>query len=385
MVDRSDLIAASIYSRKLSRDLSTSSSLRERRGFESEVLRLQNRSDRPPHSLRSSCAGIRPLLPKTGHDSARPSAKASGPPAADASGTTAVDVLGPSSATTAAPSSWPRTERSGMIMGGGASTVTTSAATGSSTGESATTPAGVDADTSNKSAGPGAAAASAASPCMMAAPTWGSAWEACPMATRAAWAPRWRAPCAEANQPAWRVAAPAAEAGFVLRAFVGARPAKPCFRLLKERDGKFKTHNEKSKQGYPQILTRSEPRPIVPMGRPLGPLPPQALPKVAPPLASTLFPPRTPEAPRERPAQASSRWPRDQPPVRLARAPALEGRADRPDLPESQQLPRRRGQVPPRPASAPQIGTLVSRPQALMVPAHLEAGSATPGPASGLG
>jgi hypothetical protein len=45
----------------------------------------------------------------------------------------------------------------------------------------------------------------------------------------------------------WRAAAPAAEAGFVLRAFVGARPAKPCFRLLKERDGKFKTHGEKNR------------------------------------------------------------------------------------------------------------------------------------------
>jgi hypothetical protein len=28
---------------------------------------------------------------------------------------------------------------------------------------------------------------------------------------------------------------------------VGARPAKPCLRLLKERDGKFKTHNERTK------------------------------------------------------------------------------------------------------------------------------------------
>jgi hypothetical protein len=69
------------------------------------------------------------------------------------------------------------------------------------------------------------------------------------MATRTAWAPRWRAPCAEANQPAWRAAAPAAEAGFVLRAFVGARPAKPCFLLLKGRDGKFKTHSEKGETG----------------------------------------------------------------------------------------------------------------------------------------
>jgi hypothetical protein len=97
MVDRSDLIAASVYSWKLSRDLSSSSSLRERRGSGSEVARLQNRSDCPPHSLGSSCAGIRPLLPKTGHGTARPSTEASGPPAADASGTTAVDVLSLSS------------------------------------------------------------------------------------------------------------------------------------------------------------------------------------------------------------------------------------------------------------------------------------------------
>jgi hypothetical protein len=67
------------------------------------------------------------------------------------------------------------------------------------------------------------------------------------MATRAAWALRWRAPCAEANQPAWHATAPAAEASFVLRAFMGARPAKPCLRLLKERDGKFKIHNEGTK------------------------------------------------------------------------------------------------------------------------------------------
>jgi hypothetical protein len=40
MVDRSDLIVASIFSQKLSRDLSSSSSLRERRGSESEVPRL---------------------------------------------------------------------------------------------------------------------------------------------------------------------------------------------------------------------------------------------------------------------------------------------------------------------------------------------------------
>jgi hypothetical protein len=256
MVDRSDLIAASVYSRKLSRDLSSSSSLRERRGSGSEVARLQNRSGCPPHSLGLSCAGIRPLLPKTGHDSARPSIEVSGPPAADASGTTAVDVLGPSSAkvaglrsltsaTTTVLSSWPRTGRSGMTTGGGASTIPTSAATGGFAGESATAPAGVDAGADDKSGGLGATATLAASPETMAALAGGSAWEVCPMATRAAWAPRWRAPWVEANQPAWRAVALAADAGFVLRAFAGARPAKPCLRLLKGRDGKFKTHSEK--------------------------------------------------------------------------------------------------------------------------------------------
>ena len=175
MVDRSDLIAASVYSWKLSRDLSSSSSLRERRGSEFEVAWLQNRSGCPPHSLGLSCAGIRLLLPKIGHGSARPSTKASGPPAADASGAAAVDVLGlllakvaglqsPTSATTAALSSWPRIGRSGMTTAGGASTIPTSAATGGSTGESATAPAGVDAGTDNKSGELGVAAASAASP-----------------------------------------------------------------------------------------------------------------------------------------------------------------------------------------------------------------------------
>jgi hypothetical protein len=76
----------------------------------------QNRSGYPHHSLGLSYAGVRSLLPRTGHGSARPSDEASGPPAANASGTTAVDVLGlssakmaglrsPTSATTAALSS----------------------------------------------------------------------------------------------------------------------------------------------------------------------------------------------------------------------------------------------------------------------------------------
>jgi hypothetical protein len=81
------------------------------------------------------------------------------------------------------------------------------------------------------------------------------------MATRVAWGPRWRAPCAEANQPAWHAAAPAAEADFVLRAFVGARPAKPCLRLLKERDDKFKIHNEEIKAEGKRKWQGKEPPP----------------------------------------------------------------------------------------------------------------------------
>jgi hypothetical protein len=396
MVDQSDLIAASVYSQKLSRDLSSSSSLRERRGSGSEVARLQNRSGCPPHSLGLSCVGIRPLLPKTGHGSARPSTEASGPHAADASGTTAVDVLGlsspkvaslrsPTSATTTAPSSWPTTGRSGMTTGGGASTIPTSAATGGSAGESAMAPVGVDAGADNKSGGLGAVAASATTPGTMAAPTVGSAGEACPMTTRNAWAPRWRAPCAEANQPAWRTAAPVAEAGFVLRAFVGARLAKPCLRLLKERDGKFKTHSEKTETGvssdtYP-LQTKANracgeaPRAPIPTGAAEG-CPAAGFGTVSASDAQGTEGAActgivtTAEGPTSCAASAGT---------------CSGGRADRPDPPESQQLSRPRGQVPPRPTSAPRIGTLASRPQALMVPAHLEAGSATPGQASGPG
>jgi hypothetical protein len=96
MVDRSDLIAASVYSWKLSRAFSSNPSLRRRRG--SEMPWPQNRSSCLHHSLGLSYAGMRPLLPRTGHGSARPSTEASGPPTADALGTTAVNVLGLSSA-----------------------------------------------------------------------------------------------------------------------------------------------------------------------------------------------------------------------------------------------------------------------------------------------
>jgi hypothetical protein len=120
------------------------------------------------------------------------------------------------------------------------------------------------------------------------------------MAARAACPPpppRRRAPCAEANQPAWRAAALGVEAGPVLRAFVGARPAEPCLRLLKEREGVSSRHTEKKpKQRYPQILTRSGARPTVLAGRPLGPRSPQALPRVAPVPSSAPLPPWEPEA-----------------------------------------------------------------------------------------
>jgi hypothetical protein len=186
-------------------------------------------------------------------------------------------------------------------------------------------------------------------------------------------------------KPAWRAVPPAAEASLVLRAFVGARPAEPCLRLLKERESKFKTHREKTKTGvssdtYPlrgkaNRACGEAPRTPVSVGAAEG------CPAVGFGAASTSGA----RGARGRPAQASSRRPRDQTPVQPARALALGGQADQTDPPKSPQLSRPRGQVPPQPTSAPRTGTLVSRPQALMVPAHLEAGSATPGPASGPG
>jgi hypothetical protein len=184
MVDRSNPIAASAYSRSSSRDCSSRSSLRRKRG--SEAPRLQNRSACPHHSLGLCRAGIRSLLPKTGRGSARPSSKASGPPTVDASGTLAVDVLAlpsakeagarsPTSTTAAALSLWPRLGRSGTTSSSGASAIPTSAATGGSTGKSATTSTGVYAGAGNTSGGFGVAATSAASPGTMAAPMEGSA------------------------------------------------------------------------------------------------------------------------------------------------------------------------------------------------------------------
>jgi hypothetical protein len=72
------------------------------------------------------------------------------------------------------------------------------------------------------------------------------------MATRAAWAPRLGASCAEASQSAWRGAALAAEAGTVLRAFLGARPAETCLRLLGGKGKAGSGHTKKEPgQRYP--------------------------------------------------------------------------------------------------------------------------------------
>jgi hypothetical protein len=203
------------------------------------------------------------------------------------------------------------------------------------------------------------------------------------MATRAAWAPRLGTSGAEVGRPAWRGAALAAEAGAILRAFLGARSAEPCLRLLGGKGKAGSGHTKKEpRHRYPRILTRSGPRPIVPAGRPLGPRSLQAPPRFAPLPASAPLPFRAPGAPKGRPTRVTSQWPEDQPPVRPAWATARGGQAGRPDSPGSPQQPRPRGQVPPQLAPALRTGTLMSRPQTPTAPAHSGASSATPGPAS---
>jgi hypothetical protein len=270
-----------------------------------------------PKRLRASLIRIVPredevAAPQDGPRFYTPSSKASGPPVVDTSGTPSAKETGSRSATSSS----------------GTSTISASAATGGSTGRTTivSAEAGVGAD--NTSGGLKAAAASAISPGTTAASTEGSAWGACPMATCAAWAPRLGASGAEAGRPAWRGAALAAEAGAVLRAFLGARSAEPCLRLLGGK-GKAGSGHTKKEPGhrYPQILTRSGPRPIVPVGRPLGPRSPQAPPRFALLPASASFPLRAPEAPKGRPAHATSRRLEDQPPVRLAQATTRGGQA----------------------------------------------------------
>jgi hypothetical protein len=171
-----------------------------------------------------------------------------------------------------------------------------------------------------------------------------------------------------------------------LRTFRGVRPVDPCLHLLGGRGKAGSGHTKKEPgQRYPQILTHSGPRPIVPAGRPLGPRPPPVPPRSASLPASAPSPPRAPRAPKGRSAQAQSRRPEDQPPVRPAQATALEAQASRPDSPGLPQLPRPRGQVPPRPAPVLQTGTLMSQPQISTAPAHSGAGSTTPSPAADLG
>jgi hypothetical protein len=255
MVDQSDLIAASVYLQKLSRNCSSNSSLRERRG--SEVSRLQNRSGCPHHSLGLSYVGIRPLLPKTGHESARPSTEASGPPAVDASGTTTFDVPGlssaevtglrsPTSATTAALSSWSRMGRSEMTRGGGASAIPTSAATGGPADESATAPAGIDASAGNKTDRLRAAATSTASPGMMAAPTGGVNMGGLPHDSLCHQGPPPKGALGGGQPTGVARRSTGCRGRPGLKGLRGARPAEPCLRLLKEREGKFKTHGEKN-------------------------------------------------------------------------------------------------------------------------------------------
>jgi hypothetical protein len=181
-------------------------------------------------------------------------------------------------------------------------------------------------------------------------------------------------------------AALAAEADAILRTFRGAKPVEPYLHLLggKGRAGSAHTKKEPG-QRYPQILTHSEPRPIVPAGRSLEPRSPRVPPRLAPLPASAPSLPRAPEAPEGQTAQAQPRRPEDQPPVQSARATALGEQAGRPDSPRSHQLPRPRGQVPPRPAPVLRTGTPTSQPRIPTAPAHSGAGSTTPGPASDLG
>jgi hypothetical protein len=208
-----------------------------------------------------------------------------------------------------------------MTTVGGASTIPTSAATGGPAGESAMAPAGVDVGVGNKSDGLRAAAVSAASPGMMVAPT-GVILGGLPRGNSCRLGPPPKGALCR-GQPTGMARRSTGCRGWPR---LGARPAGPCLRLLKERERASSRHTEKKpKQRYPQILTRSGARPIMPAERPLGPRSPQALPRVAPLPASTPLLPRAPEATRERPAQASSRRTRDRPPVRSARAPALGG------------------------------------------------------------
>jgi hypothetical protein len=286
-------------------------------------------------------------LPRTGHGSAPPSSEASSSDASD---------------------------------------ISASAAMGGSTARTATASAEAGASADNVSGGLEAAAAPAVSLGTTAASTEESASGARPTATCATWAPRFGASCEGASWPARPGATVAAEAGAVLRTFRGARPVEPCIRLL-GRKGRARSGHTKEEPGrrYPKILTHSGPRPIVPAGRSLEPRSPKVPPRLAPLPASAPSLPRAPEAPEGQTAQAQPRRPEDHPPVQSARVTVLREQVARPDSSGSPQLPRPRGQVPPRPAPVLRTGTPTSRPRIPTVPARSGAGSTTPGPASGPG
>jgi hypothetical protein len=202
------------------------------------------------------------------------------------------------------------------------------------------------------------------------------------MTARASWPPRRRVPCAEANQPAWRVATRAEEAGPVLRAFVGARLAKPCLRLLKGRKGKIKTHRKMTETGVPSDTY------------PLRGKANRACGEISRASVSADAAEGCPAASFDAASASDTRGaegaacPGDvtiaegQPSRTAGTDTCSWGRAVQPDPPESPQLSRPRGQVPPRPASAPRTGTPVSRPQMLVALTHLEDGLTTSGPAS---
>jgi hypothetical protein len=177
------------------------------------------------------------------------------------------------------------------------------------------------------------------------------------MAARASWDPRRRAPCTEANQPSWRAVAPDEEAGPILRAFVGARSAEPCLRLLKGRKGKIKIHRKMTESRVPSdtYLLRGK------TNRAYGKISWTSVSVDAaegwPAAGFNAASASDTRGAGGRPAQAMSQQPKEQLPARLARALALWGPAVRPGPTESPQLSRARGRVPPRPASTPRTGT----------------------------
>jgi hypothetical protein len=165
-----------------------------------------------PERLSTPLIGIAPrgdevAAPQDESRFCTPSSKASGPPAVDASGTPSAEEAGFQSPTSSS----------------GTSAISASAVMGGSTGRTATASTEAGAGAGSTSGGLKAAAAPAVSPDTTTALIEGSAWGARPMATRAAWAPRLGASYAEVSQPAWHGAALAAEAGTILRAFLGAR------------------------------------------------------------------------------------------------------------------------------------------------------------------